>query len=54
MDRQQWEYRILTAHVREDEGGLDELRAAGLEGWEAVGMSAGGRQLIVLLKRRIP
>ena len=49
----QWEYRIVTAHIREDEGGMTDINTAGREGWEAVSASPSGRLMFVLLKRAI-
>jgi hypothetical protein len=47
--RQAWEYRTLTVGAGKDAAGA--LAAAGLEGWEAVGIQGGAAGTTVLLKR---
>jgi hypothetical protein len=45
----QWDYTHIEAKTLED---LEQLRALGDEGWEAIGFHAVGQAPIIVLKRR--
>jgi hypothetical protein len=49
-----WEYRLLTLSVDESSSGLDDLNAAGRDGWEVVGtLSKGFDESVLVLKREL-
>jgi hypothetical protein len=58
MALQKWEYRVLVVPTvkeysldRRREQGFAALERAGLEGWEAVGVSETTGRMCILLKR---
>jgi hypothetical protein len=49
-----WQYRLITLSVDESVAGLDDLNAAGRDGWEVVAtLSKGLDETVLVLKREL-